>query len=103
MGNRYNGEDFEVSKFLGNAVGAKNPFMRSIACMAEEEREICAYIEALKKITTLSPNKPSKEQTAILDKISEVIQVIGQGKFKQDIVTHLSMKATNTVRRSDAH
>lgn len=102
---RYSNEDFEASKFLGHAVGKKNKFMRDIACMGTEERELAGYIEATRILIKNAPKEeqPSKEETKVLDVMFTVVQAIGQGKFNQDIVTHLSMKTEAEEATHSAH
>jgi hypothetical protein len=100
---RYGADEFEASKFLGNAVGRKNPFMRKIACMGPQEREIAGYLEAMNQLLKISPKQPTKEQRKQLDTLFTVIQVIGQSKFSMDIISHLSMKTEEEVKIADAH
>lgn len=96
---RYSQDEFEASKFLGNAVGKNNPFMRKIACMNEEFREIAGYLEAINILGKEKLTKPQKEKLAKIDK---VIIALGQAGFKMDIVSHLSMKADADEGIADA-
>lgn len=100
---RYSADEFEASKFLGNAVGRKNPFMRKIACMGAEERELCGYLEAINILANLSPTKPTKEQQKTLDSVFKIMQAIGQSKFGMDIISHLSMKTESEEKTANAH
>ncbi len=93
---KYQLDDFEVSKFLGNAVGRKHPFLRSIACMSDEWREIAGYLEALKIMEpALSKDKEFKQ-------VTDVVQRLGESTFKMDIVSHLSMKVNSDEKIADA-
>jgi hypothetical protein len=96
---RYSADDFDAAKFLGNAVGKNNPFMRKIACMNEEYREIAGFLEAL---SILSKDKLTKQQKEKLKLIDKVIVALGQANFKMDIVSHLSMKANADEGIADA-
>lgn len=100
---RYSTDDFEASKFLGNAVGKTNPFMRKIACMGNEMREIAGYLEALDIALTLKTTPPTKEQKKKLQTVSKIVVALGQSTFNMDIVSHLSMKATVDEGCADAH
>lgn len=101
---KYSTDDFEASKFLGNAVGKTNPFMRKIACMGNEYREIAGYLEALNiALKTLATTPPTKEQAKLLKAIDEIVIKLGQSTFKMDIVSHLSMKANADEGVADAH
>jgi hypothetical protein len=93
---KYSLDDFEVSKFLGNAVGRNNPFMRFIACMSEDWREIAGYLEALKII------EPDLAKDKEFKQVEKVVQRLGQSTFKMDIVSHLSMKANSDEAIADA-
>ena len=95
---RYSTEDFEASKFLGNAVGKNNPFMRAMACMALEEREIYSYLEVAELWANMT-----KEEEKEFKKVKKTMQLIGQAKFQMDIVSHLSMKADVDEGFADAH
>lgn len=97
---RYSQDEFEASKFLGNAVGRNNPFMRKIACMGEEHRKLASYIEALNIIGKKRLTKKQKEQLKLIENI---IIALGQAEFKMDIVSHLSMKANVDEDIADAH
>lgn len=94
---KYGLEDFEVSKFLGNAVGRKHPFLRSIACMSDEWREIAGYLEALKVLDA----KLEKDQE--FKQVVKVVERLGQSTFKMDIVSHLSMKVNSDEQVANAH
>jgi hypothetical protein len=96
---KYSNDNFEASKFLGNAVGKNNPFMRKIACMNLEWREIAAYLEVL-KIWLPTMSKQEKED---FKKLETTIEKIGQAAFNMDIVSHLSMKANADEVIADAH
>lgn len=93
---KYGLEDFEASKFLGNAVGRKNPFLRQIACMGDQWREIAGYLEALKVID------PSLAKDKEFADVVKVVEFLGQSTFKMDIVSHLSMKVSGKERIADA-
>lgn len=95
---KYSTDNFEASKFLGNAVGKNNPFLRKIACMNIEWREIQAYIEIL-KIWIPSMSKQDKED---FKKLQLTVEKIGQANFQMDIVSHLSMKANCDEGFADA-
>lgn len=100
---RYTAEDFEASKFLGNAVGNANPFMRKIACMGDEYRELAGYLEAVNKILALDPKALTPQQKKLLETVFAIVQALGQSVFKMDIVSHLSMKIKSEGKISDAH
>jgi dissimilatory sulfite reductase (desulfoviridin) alpha/beta subunit len=96
---KYSNDNFEASKFLGNAVGKNNPFMRKIACMGQEWRDITALLDVL-KIWAPEMTKQEKED---FKKLSDTVEKIGQADFKMDIVSHLSMKANADEVIADAH
>jgi oligoribonuclease (3'-5' exoribonuclease) len=96
---KYSNDDFEASKFLGNAVGKNNPFMRKIACMGQEWRDISALLEVI-KIWMPEMTKQEKDE---FKKIEQTSETLGQADFKMDIVSHLSMKANADEGFADAH
>lgn len=95
----YTNDEFEASKFLGNAVGRKNPFMRKIACMDTEWREISALLEVAK---LFGKDEMTKQDQEDLKKLDKTVTWIGQALFKMDIVSHLSMKADADEEVADA-
>lgn len=97
---RYSKDEFEASKFLGNAVGRNNPFMRKIACMGDEHRELASYLEA---INILGKDRLTKQQKEKLKLLEKIVIALGQAEFKMDIVSHLSMKANVDEDIADAH
>lgn len=87
---KYSSVDFEASKFLGNAVGRTNPFMREIACMSSEYRELYGFLQVIEDI---GKGELTPEDKTQLKMLKGAIQKLGQSGFTMDIVSHLSMKA----------
>ena len=85
-------ERFEVTQYLGNLVGSKDPFLCKIALMETEFRELRAYLEVIDIIQPLAPVPMTKDQQAKLEIIKKVIVRIGQARFNMDVVSHLAMK-----------
>lgn len=96
----YGFDEFEVSKFLGGVVGAQYPELKDMACMSEDYREIYGYMLALEKLGGLKDlSKDEKKEWKALKK---TIQIIGNSQFKQDVISHLSMKANIVEAEVDA-
>ncbi|MCJ7425115.1 hypothetical protein MUP01_12745 [Candidatus Bathyarchaeota archaeon] len=88
MSSRFSRQTFEITCYLGSLVGKDNPFMRDIACMTPEWREIMALLEILKKLWP--------EDKALQEDIEKVLkpvcQYMGQAEWNPDVITHLAMK-----------
>jgi len=88
MSSRFSRQTFEITCYLGSLVGKDNPFMRDIACMTPEWREIMGLLEILKKLC--SDDKALQED---IEKILKpVCQYMGQAEWNPDVITHLAMK-----------
>lgn len=104
---RVSKEDFEATKFLGGVVGAKYPFLKRIAMLDAEERELSAYVECLKiliknwellekKTESLDP----KEFELFIAKIIEpIIERLGEAKYRMGEISHLACKIGSQKRR----
>lgn len=95
---KFSKESFEVTQWLGARVGKDNPFMRKIACMTPEWRELMALLEIL-KITCSDDKQLIKDIDEILTPICEKM---GQAEWNPDVITHLSMKLGNEEDSYDA-
>lgn len=87
----FNRDQFEVTQYLGTKVGKQNPFMREIACMDSEWREIRSYLEMIEIIDKYELELPERDKKDF-KMLKEMCTIIGQAKFKMDVVTHLAMK-----------
>lgn len=105
---RVSKEDFEATKFLGGVVGAKHPFLKRIAMVSQEERELIGYAECLKIIIKNqkliekldNENLQDKDLEQFLTKIFEpLLEKIGESKFKMGEISHLACKIGSTKRR----
>ena len=85
-------ERFEVTQYLGNIIGKKDRFLKAIALMDSEFRELRAYLEVIDIIAPLEPTPLSDEEKQELTVLKEIIERIGQSKFNMDVVSHLAMK-----------
>lgn len=80
--------------YLGEVIASENPFFGKVSCLNYEEAELYAYLEMVK---ILAPGKIQLHKQ--LDKMQRLIQVLGEAKWKRDILTHLSARASQTRYR----
>jgi hypothetical protein len=95
---RFSREQFEVTYYLGAQVGQAIPFMKEIACMPVEWREIIALLDILKIV------KPDDKalQTDIEKILKPICERIGWANWNPDIITHLAMRLGDVSEEYDA-
>ena len=97
-------EDFEATKFLGGVVGAKFPFLKRIAMLNQEERELIGLVECFKLIVKneklLEKLDTEEELLKFLDKVvSPMLERIGETRYKMGEISHLSCRIGSTKKR----
>lgn len=92
-------ERFEVEHYLGNMIGKKDPYLKAIACMSKDWREIRSYLELLFILDKLKKTKLTKEQKNKLKIICEAVERLGQAPFQMDVVSHLAMKIGESYKK----
>lgn len=97
---RVSQEDFEATKFLGGVVGAKYPFLKQLAMVNKEERELIGYIECLKIIVKNGKTLESEDLDKIMSKVFvPILEAIGQSKFIMGEISHLACKIGSQKKR----
>lgn len=92
-------ERFEVEHYLGNMIGKKDAYLKSIACMSNDFREIRSYLELLKIFEPLKKRKMTKQEKAKLKIVCEAVERMGQATFQMDVVSHLAMKIGEAYKK----
>ena len=100
----YSNSQFEVTNYLGNIIGKKHPYMKTIACMSQEWRLTRSYLQVV-VILKKFQKKQEKSSLSSDDKIvmmCEISEVIGQADWQMDVVSHLAMKIGKDFKKYDA-
>jgi len=93
-------EDFEATNFLAGIVGAHHPYLKRLAMVSQEERELMSYVECAKimiqekeVLEALGDGITDKEMLEFLEKIvNPLLEKLGLAKFKMGEISHLACK-----------
>jgi hypothetical protein len=89
---------YEATKYLGQFIGEKVPFLKETSCMSPNIREIMASIDFALEFWT---KENDTEMIEILKIAKSFLEKLGYARWERDTVTDMALKKGSPTEKED--